>query len=153
MKGVHAVCGNSLTPKRQGCFRLSGGKRSWRFLPPAEVHTQLLTFCVWQTLVKVRLRYYLPQERDDVNYFCLAWDPCAARTALSRKLHASMQLQPVSHPFQPVDMDVVILMEETRYGNHYILCDLSQFKQFILDVAGGVHSADHAGAHGSYCTD
>ncbi|KRY25984.1 hypothetical protein T01_7107 [Trichinella spiralis] len=48
-------------------------------------------------------------------------DPCAPGTAMLRKLHVSMQLQPVSHPFQPVDMNVVILMDETPYGNHYIL--------------------------------
>ncbi|KRX24424.1 Retrovirus-related Pol polyprotein from transposon [Trichinella nelsoni] len=80
---------------------------------------------VAKTLAKVRQRYYWPQQRKDVEDWCRACQTCAARAASPRKLQAPMQLQPVSHPFQRVGMDIVGPLEETQNGNRYILvvCD------------------------------
>ncbi|KRX51502.1 Retrovirus-related Pol polyprotein from transposon, partial [Trichinella sp. T9] len=80
---------------------------------------------VAKTLAKVRQRYYWPQQREDVEDWCRACQTCAARAIPTRKLQAPMQLQPVSHPFQRVAMDLVGPLEETQIGNRYILvvCD------------------------------
>ncbi|KRX22547.1 Retrovirus-related Pol polyprotein from transposon, partial [Trichinella nelsoni] len=80
---------------------------------------------VAKTLAKVRQRYYWPQQREDVEDWCRACQTCAARAIPTRKLQAPMQLQPVSHPFQRVAMDLVGPLEETQSGNRYILvvCD------------------------------
>ncbi|KRY06991.1 Retrovirus-related Pol polyprotein from transposon [Trichinella patagoniensis] len=68
------------------------------------------------TLAKVRQRYCCPRQRED---------KCAGRAVPPRKLQAPVQLQPVSHPFQRVAMDLVGPLEETQSGNRYILvvCD------------------------------
>ncbi|KRX23801.1 Transposon Ty3-G Gag-Pol polyprotein [Trichinella nelsoni] len=80
---------------------------------------------VAKTLAKVRQRYYWPQQREDAEYWCRACQTCAARAIPTRKLQAPMQLQPVSHPFQRVAMDLVGPLETTRSGNRYtlVVCD------------------------------
>ncbi|KRZ87410.1 PiggyBac transposable element-derived protein 3 [Trichinella sp. T8] len=66
----------------------------------------------------------LTQQREIVEDWCRAWQTCAAWAAQPRKLQAPMQLQPVNQPFQRV----------------------------VLEVAGGVRTAECGGAHGSYDT-
>ncbi|KRY73849.1 Retrovirus-related Pol polyprotein from transposon [Trichinella pseudospiralis] len=74
---------------------------------------------------RVRQRFYLPQQREDVEDWCRACQTCAARAALTKRLQAPMQIHPVGQPFQRVGMDLVGPLEETRRGNRYVLvvCD------------------------------
>ncbi|KRZ69679.1 Transposon Ty3-G Gag-Pol polyprotein [Trichinella papuae] len=107
-----------------------------------------------KTLAKVRQRYYWPQQREDVEDWCRACQTCAARAIPTRKLQAPMKLQPVSHPFQRVAMDLVGPLEETQSGNRYILvvCDyFSKWPEAFPLPNAEAHTVATALVNGVFC--
>ena len=76
---------------------------------------------ITKTLQKVRIRFYWPGQRRDVEDWCSACKECSARKSPTRPRHAPLQTDLSGTPFQRVAMDILGPLPQTDRGHIYIL--------------------------------
>ena len=113
----------------------AGGHITWQLVVPKVRRNDILRqlhnvrtaghLDVKKTEGRIQERFYWPNYRADVRYWCRVCDLCATRKRPHNTPRAPMQLYQVGAPMERVAVDVTGPLVESDIGNKYILmvCD------------------------------
>ncbi|GFV98975.1 retrovirus-related Pol polyprotein from transposon 412 [Trichonephila clavipes] len=80
-----------------------------------------------KTLQKVRERLYWNNVRSDVEKWCRACDPCAARKDPRKRTRLRLQLYNGGAPFERIAFDILGPLPRSSDGNNNILVVMDYF--------------------------